>query len=90
VSTPYTYASELLADGRGVLVEPGSAAALADGISSLLGDPELRAAIGRRAHAFSRRMIWAAVGEEYTSLFHATARGAPVAVPFRIGQPAHA
>ncbi len=67
VSTPYTYASELLADGRGVLVEPGSAAALADGVASVLGDPELRAAIGRRAHAHSRRMIWPAVGTEYSS-----------------------
>jgi glycosyltransferase involved in cell wall biosynthesis len=69
VSTPYTYAKELLADGRGVLVAPGSAAALADGINSVLGDADLRAAIGRCAHAYSRRMVWSAVGEEYGALF---------------------
>jgi glycosyltransferase involved in cell wall biosynthesis len=69
VSTPYTYARELLADGRGVLVPPGSAAALADGINSVLGDADLRAAIGQRAHAYSRRMLWSAVGAEYGSMF---------------------
>jgi glycosyltransferase involved in cell wall biosynthesis len=90
VSTPYTYASELLADGRGVLVEPGSAAALADGVSSVLGDPELRAAIGRQAHAYSRRMIWPAVGAAYTSLFEATAHGARARGPVLTGQPIHA
>ena len=90
VSTPYTYATELLADGRGVLIEPGSAEALADGLASVLGDPELRAAIGRRAHAYSRRMIWPAVGAEYTALFHATALGARAAqMPVRLGQPMH-
>lgn len=90
VSTPYTYAAELLADGRGVLVEPGSAAALARGVSSMLGDPELRAAIGRRAHAYSRRMIWPAVGAEYTSLFKATAQGSSAGAAVRSGVPIHA
>ena len=69
VSTAYIYAQELLADGRGVLVPPGSAAALADGLNAVLGDAELRAAIGRRAHDYSRRMIWSAVGMEYEALF---------------------
>jgi glycosyltransferase involved in cell wall biosynthesis len=76
VSTPYTYAAELLADGRGVLVPPGSASALADGLNEVLADADLRSLIGRRAHAFSRRMIWPAVGEEYGALFASLARGA--------------
>ena len=75
VSTPYTYARELLADGRGVLVPPGSAAALADGLNSVLDDPELRAAIGRRAHAYTRRMVWSAVGAEYAAMFAGLAHG---------------
>lgn len=76
VSTPYTYARELLADGRGVLVAPGSPTALAEGLSSVLGDPELRAAIGRRAHAYTRRMIWSAVGADYGALFASLAKDA--------------
>jgi glycosyltransferase involved in cell wall biosynthesis len=75
VSTPYTYAAELLADGRGVLVPPGSASALAEGLNAVLGDADLRAAIGRRAHAYSRRMIWPAVGDEYNALFASMAHG---------------
>ena len=69
VSTPYIYANELLADGRGVLVAPRSTAALAEGLISVLGDAQLRAAIGRRAYAYSRRMIWSAVGAEYGAIF---------------------
>jgi glycosyltransferase involved in cell wall biosynthesis len=65
VSTPYTYATELLADGRGVLVPPGSATALASALNAVLGDRALRAALGRRAHQYSRRMVWSAVGAEY-------------------------
>ena len=69
VSTPYAYASELLADGRGVLVPPASPVALSAALNELLADPALRAAIGSRAYAHSRRMIWSAVGAEYRDLF---------------------
>jgi glycosyltransferase involved in cell wall biosynthesis len=77
VSTPYTYASELLANGRGVLVAPASSVSLADGLNAVLGDADLRAEIGRRAHAYTRRMIWSAVGEEYEALFANLVKPAP-------------
>jgi glycosyltransferase involved in cell wall biosynthesis len=69
VSTPYAYAAELLADGRGVLVQPGSADGLATSLNAVLGDPVLRAAIGRRAYTHSRGMVWPAVGAVYRALF---------------------
>jgi glycosyltransferase involved in cell wall biosynthesis len=88
VSTPYAYAEELLAEGRGVLVPPGSAAGLADGVNAVLGDPALRAAIGRRAWDYSRAMLWPAVGARYRALFDEVAADAesdtaPVALPGR-------
>jgi glycosyltransferase involved in cell wall biosynthesis len=69
VSTPYAYASELLADGRGILVPPGSPTGLASALNDVLGDHELRAAVGRRAYEHSRRMVWSAVGADYRRLF---------------------
>lgn len=69
VSTPYAYATELLADGRGILVSPGSPSALATALNKVLGDHDLRAAIGRRAHEYSRQMVWSAVGAQYNRLF---------------------
>jgi glycosyltransferase involved in cell wall biosynthesis len=77
VSTPYAYASELLADGRGVLVPAASPATIATALNDLLGDPERRAAIGSRAYAYSRGMVWSAVGARYRDLL------AAVAVPKR-------
>ncbi len=47
VSTPYAYAAELLAGGRGVLVEPGSPASLSAAFIDLLRDE--RPTSGRRA-----------------------------------------
>ncbi len=75
VSTPYAYASELLADGRGLLVAPGSPAALASAFIGLLHDPERRARMGRRAYDHGRAMIWSEVGATYRDLFARVAAG---------------
>ncbi|HYM83087.1 MAG TPA: glycosyltransferase family 4 protein [Candidatus Dormibacteraeota bacterium] len=82
VSTPYTYAAELLSDGRGLLVTPGSPRALANALTEVLSDRALRATLGARAHAYSRRMVWSAVGAEYRRVFERVAAGR--AVPPRI------
>ena len=74
VSTPYAYARERLAGGRGRLVTPGSPEALADAIVDLLGNREEREAIGRRAYAYSRGMTWPAVGAAYAAIFAEAAR----------------
>ncbi len=81
VSTPYVYATELLADGRGVLVPPGSPAAFSAALATLIADPALRARIGARAFAYSRRMVWSEVGAQYQSLFART-NAATSRVPF--------
>ncbi len=83
ISTPYTYATELLADGRGVIVPPGSPVAVAAALNDLLGDAERRAAIGRRAYEYSRRMIWSAVGAEYERLLERVTRTVPLVPPLR-------
>ena len=73
ISTPYAYAAELLADGRGILVEPGSPSGLASAIVDVLSDPVLRSETGRRAYDHTRSMIWSAVGAQYRRLFSAVA-----------------
>src|SRR5450759_4307319 len=87
VSTPYAYAAELLATGRGVLVPPGSPGALADAVANLLRDPGLRAAVGRRAYEYSRPMVWREVGAAYARVFARVARAAPVAAIARVSMP---
>jgi glycosyltransferase involved in cell wall biosynthesis len=81
VSTPYAYAAELLADGRGVLVPPGSADGFAAAINTVLGNPALRADIGKRAYAHTRPMVWSAVGGRYRDLFAQVVAGAPAPLP---------
>ena len=68
VSTPYPYAAELLADGRGVLV-PAATPSAGRRRSRLLDDDPLRAAMGGAAHEHSRRMVWSDVGAQYRRLF---------------------
>jgi len=69
VSTPYAYAVEILANRRGVIVPPGSPERLTAALVELLQDSELRSAMGRRAYAYGRRMIWREVGATYRRLF---------------------
>jgi glycosyltransferase involved in cell wall biosynthesis len=69
VSTPYAYAAEMLARDRGLLVEPGSAEALAEAFIHLLRNEPLRARLGRRAFEHSRSMLWPVVAGRYEALF---------------------
>ncbi len=74
VSTPYAYASEQLAEGRGRLVAAGSTEALAEGLSDLALSPAARAQHSRLAYAYSRSMRWPEVGAEYRRIFARVAR----------------
>jgi glycosyltransferase involved in cell wall biosynthesis len=69
VSTPYLYAEELLAHGRGFLVKFRDANSIADTLGSLFADPDLRSSTERRAYRFGRQMTWPHVAQEYGRLF---------------------
>jgi glycosyltransferase involved in cell wall biosynthesis len=76
VSTRYSYAMELLESGRGMLAASNSASALADSLTEVLLDRELRRRLGRSAYEFSRTMVWPEVGARYRRIFDRVA--APV------------
>lgn len=69
VSTPYLYALELLAEGRGVLVPWRDHEAIAHEIHGLLDDDAKRMALCERAAAYGRDMIWPAVARRYVQSF---------------------
>jgi glycosyltransferase involved in cell wall biosynthesis len=75
VSTPFWHANELLADGRGVLVPFGDAAATGREIAELLTDDVRRDAMCRRAYAVSRTMIWERAAERYVAVFENARQG---------------
>jgi glycosyltransferase involved in cell wall biosynthesis len=89
VSTRYPYATELLADGRGLLVASGPAA-IAAGVLRLLGNDKLRLSTGAAAHEHSRSMSWTRVGADYKRLFERVAAAPPRTDPpvMQVGAPA--
>lgn len=69
ISTPYWYAEEMLAEGRGVLVPFRDPAALADQVIDLLDNESQRHAMRKRAYVFGREMIWPQVASRYMECF---------------------
>ncbi len=69
VSTPYWYAQEILADGRGRLVPRDDVQALADNLTELLDNDDLRLKLRKKAYAFGRQMTWRRVAMEYATVF---------------------
>jgi glycosyltransferase involved in cell wall biosynthesis len=71
ISTPYWYATELLADGRGVLLPwpKDDRGAIAREVIALLGDDGARRAMGARAAAYGRGMRWPEVARAYVRSF---------------------
>ncbi len=69
VSTRYWYAEELLAEGRGVLVDFKDSRRMGEALLSLLGNPAQVREMRANAYEFSRRMTWPEVGQRYLEAF---------------------
>jgi glycosyltransferase involved in cell wall biosynthesis len=63
ISTPYVHATEILADGHGVLVEFCDSGAFAREIAKLLSDKAALKALSERAYARGRTMLWPCLAE---------------------------
>ncbi|HXK58751.1 MAG TPA: glycosyltransferase family 4 protein [Acidobacteriota bacterium] len=69
ISTPYWYAEEMLADGRGRIVPFRDADALAEQVNELFEHEAERHAMRKRAYTFCREMIWSEVARKYLKIF---------------------
>ena len=69
VSTPYWYARELLADGRGALIPFKNTAALTEALLNLLSDKEILNTMRLAAYQYGREMIWPQVSANYQATF---------------------
>ena len=77
VSTPYLYAKEVLAEGRGLLVPFSSSDALASATLRFLKEPNLVAETRRRAYDYAKSMFWPHVGQQYLKTFSQVAASNP-------------
>ncbi len=69
VSTPYWAATELLADGRGKLVQFGDSQQMTQAIVEILQNDSLYYSLRRRAYEYGRSRTWPKIGQIYWKLF---------------------
>ncbi|OGR22450.1 MAG: glycosyl transferase family 1, partial [Desulfobacterales bacterium RIFOXYA12_FULL_46_15] len=69
ISTPYWYAVEMLADGRGKIVPFRDPDALAEQINALLDNDNERHAMRKKAYTFTREAVWTEVSQRYLEIF---------------------
>lgn len=68
VATPFTYAREVLADGRGCLVPFRDSEAIGQTVLHLMDDEAYRMQMEARAYAYTRDWLWPEVGRRYQAL----------------------
>jgi glycosyltransferase involved in cell wall biosynthesis len=69
ISTPYLYAKEVLAEGRGQLVPFGDSKPFATAALRFLHDPQFQLQTRRLAHEYAKSMFWPVVGKRYLDCF---------------------
>lgn len=69
VSTPYRYAEEMLAEGRGLLANFRDSASLEACILQLLDNPTLVKVMENRTLELGRTMLWSEVAKTYAAIF---------------------
>jgi glycosyltransferase involved in cell wall biosynthesis len=86
VSTPYWHATELLANGVGMLVPFGDSEAFASRITELLDRPEVLEEMSRRAWSVGRSMTWPALARAYVAIFKEAVRTQPARLFPEVGR----
>ncbi|CAB5111133.1 Glycosyltransferase [Olavius algarvensis associated proteobacterium Delta 3] len=69
ISTPYWYATEMLAEGRGRIVPFRNPDAMAEQINDLLDNDVDRHAMRKKAYMFTRDAVWKEVSRKYLQVF---------------------
>ncbi|RLB85685.1 MAG: glycosyl transferase family 1 [Deltaproteobacteria bacterium] len=69
ISTPYWYATEMLAEGRGRIVPFHNPDVIAKQIIDLLDNDVDRHAMRKKAYTFSREAVWKEVSRKYLQVF---------------------
>lgn len=68
ISTPYWHASELLAEGRGMLFDFNDSDELTSTLIQLLDHPEELNKIKRKAFDYGKKITWPKTGEKYVAV----------------------
>lgn len=87
VSTPYWYAQEMLADGRGAVVPPKDPKAIARKVNELLDNQTELHAMRKRAYTFCRKMTWKRVAQDYLDLFAEASESWSAGTAVAVGAP---
>ena len=69
ISTPYWYANEMLAEGRGRIVPFNNPAALSKQVIDLLDNDVERHAMRKKAYIYTRDAVWKEVSRKYLQVF---------------------
>jgi glycosyltransferase involved in cell wall biosynthesis len=69
VSTPYSYAKEMLSEGRGLLAEFNDADSLARHIIYVLNNPKAKKEMEEKTLSVGRTMMWGEVANHYAQFF---------------------
>ncbi len=69
ISTPYLYAKEVLAEGRGFMVPFRNSEAIANAVTDICNNPRKKLEIEKKTYKFGRLMTWYNVALQHLKLF---------------------
>ena len=68
ISTPYLYAKEILANGRGIIVPFKDSQAIADAVIDIFKNPQKKSALENKTYKFGRLMTWYNIALQHLKL----------------------
>lgn len=69
ISTPYLYAKEILADGRGLIVPFKNSKAISDAVINIYKYPHKKSMMEKKTYEFGRLMTWYNIALQHLTLF---------------------
>jgi len=70
ISTPYLYARDVLAEGRGIIVPFRNSKAIADAVIDICENPQKKSKMEMKAYKFGRLMTWYNVALQHLRVFN--------------------